>query len=284
MFGIVAQATNLLMGFSGLVPFGNVVFFGIGAYVTGITMGDLGVPFFAALIAGGLACAVLAVVIGSPILKLKGHYFAIATMGVSEAVRQLVPNLKFTGGGNGYNVPLIPLSIDASYYFFYFLMFFVMIVVTLIAYWISRNRIGYALKAIMYNEDGARSIGINTTFYKVMTWAISAFIIGIAGGIFAYWHGYIDAPGVFDLGFSVKFIIMLLLGGAGTIIGPILGAFFVELLSEIVWSQFLSLHLSILGMIIVAVVIFMPKGFLWFYRQRFSLNALLENVRKGKVQ
>lgn len=284
MFGIVAQATNLLMGFCGLVPFGNVVFFGIGAYVTAIAMGDFGVPFFAALIAAAVACAALAAIIGFPILRLKGHYFAIATMGVSEAVRQLVPNLEFTGGGQGYNVPLIPLSIDASYYFFYFLMFSIMVLATLTAYWISKNRIGYALKAIMYNEEGARSIGINTTIYKVMTWAVSAFIIGITGGVFAYWHGYVDAPGVFDLGFSVKFIIMLLLGGAGTIMGPILGAFIVELLSEIVWSQFLFLHLSILGGIIVAVVIFMPKGFLWFYRQRFSLDALLENVRKGKVR
>ena len=158
-----------------------------------------------------------------------------------------------------------------------------MVLVTLASYWISRNRIGYALRAIMSNEEGARSLGINTAYYKLIAWGISAFFTGIAGGIFAYWYAYIDPPSVFDIGIAVRFIIMLLLGGAGTIIGPFLGAFFIELLTETIWSKLLFLHLGVLGAIIILVVIFMPKGFLWFYRQRFSLSALLENVRKGKL-
>jgi branched-chain amino acid transport system permease protein len=135
----------------------------------------------------------------------------------------------------------------------------------------------------MYNEEGGRSIGINTSYYKVVAWAISAFFTGLVGGIYAYWYGYIDPPSAFDIVISVRFIIMLLLGGAGTVMGPIIGAFFVELLSETIWSQFLFLHLGVLGAIIIAVVIFMPKGVLWFYRQGFTLSALLENVRKGKL-
>jgi branched-chain amino acid transport system permease protein len=178
---------------------------------------------------------------------------------------------------------LVRLEVNTSYLFFYFLMFSAMILVTLVALWISKNRVGYALRAIMSNEDGAKSIGINTPRYKVFSWAISAFFTGLAGGIFAYWYGYIDPPSVFDIGISVRFIIMILLGGAGTIIGPLLGACFIELLSETVWSQFLSIHLGVLGAIIVLVVIFMPRGFLWFYRQRFSLEALVENVRRGKL-
>jgi branched-chain amino acid transport system permease protein len=282
MYGVLAQATNILMGFSGYVPFGNVVFFGIGAYFTGLAMLNWGFPFFAALLFGAVVCFAFAVAIGHPILKLKGHYFAIATMGVSEAIKQIATNVNITGGGMGYNLPLIPLEVRTAYFFFYFLMFLALVVVSLTAYWISKNRIGYALRAIMANEDGAKSLGINTPYYKVLAWGISAFFTGIAGGIFAYWYGYIDPPSVFDIVIAVRFIIMILLGGVGTIIGPILGAFFVELLTETVWSKFLSLHLGVLGTIIVLVVIFMPRGFVWFYRQRFSLNALLDNVRKGK--
>lgn len=283
MYTTLAQATNILMGFAGLVPFGNVVFFGIGAYLTGILMVDFGLSFFPALIFGAVVCFAFASVIGYPILKLKGHYFAIATMGVSEAIKQIATNTQITRGGMGFNLPLIPLKIEAAYFFFYFLMFSAMVLVTLATYWISRSRIGYALRGIMSNEEGAKSLGINTAYYKLVAWGISAFFTGIAGGIFAYWYAYIDPPSVFDIGIAVRFIIMLLLGGAGTIIGPFLGAFFIELLTETIWSKFLFLHLGVLGAIIVLVVIFMPKGFMWFYRQRFSLSALLENVRKGKL-
>jgi branched-chain amino acid transport system permease protein len=283
MYTTLAQATNILMGFSGLVPFGNVVFFGMGAYLTGISMVNWGFPFFVALIFGAAVCSAFASVIGYPILKLKGHYFAIATMGVSEAVKQIATNVKITRGGMGFDLPLISLPVETAYLFFYFLMFLAMMVVTFSAYWISKNRMGYALRAIMSNEEGGKSVGINTAYYKMGAWAISAFFTGIAGGIFAYWYAYIDPPSVFDIGIAVRFIIMLLLGGAGTIIGPFLGAFFIELLTETIWSKFLFLHLGVLGAIIVLVVIFMPKGFVWFYRQRFSLSALLENVRKGKL-
>jgi len=283
MYATLAQATNILMGFSGLVPFGNVVFFGIGAYFTGIAMLSLGLPFFVALLLGALTCFLVALLFGHPVLKLKGHYFAIATMGISEAVKQIATNLKITQGGMGFTLPIVPLGVNTSYFFFYFLMFVAMIVVTLTAYWISRNQIGYALRAIMSNEDGAKSIGINAPYYKMLAWGISAFFTGLAGGIFAYWYGYIDPPSVFDIGIAVRFIIMILLGGAGTILGPLLGALFIELLSETIWSKFLFIHLGVLGAIIVLVVIFMPKGFLWFYRQRFSLEALFQNVRSGKL-
>jgi len=283
MYASLAQATNILMGFSGLVPFGNVVFFGMGAYLTGISMLSWGFPFFVGLIFGAVACSIFAILVGFPILRLKGHYFAIATMGISEAIKQIVTNVKITRGGMGLNLPLIPYDVKTSYFFFYFLMFLAMVVISITAYWISKSRMGYALRAIMSNEEGGKSIGINTSYYKVFAWGISAFFTSIVGGIFAYWYAYIDPPSVFDIGIAVRFIIMLLLGGAGTIIGPFLGAFFIELLSETIWSQLLFLHLGVLGAIIVLVVIFMPKGFLWFYRQRFSLNALLENVRKDKL-
>ncbi len=283
MYAALAQATNILMGFSGLVPFGNVVFFGMGAYMTGIAMITWKLPFLPALLAGALSCAAFTLIIGHPILKLQGHYFAIATMGISEAIRQLVTNLDFTGGGMGMNLPMVRLGVGRATCFFYFAMLLALIAVTVATWAVARSRLGFALRAVMANEEGARSLGINTAYYKVLAWAISAFFTGGVGGIFAYWYSYIDPPGVFDISIAVRFIIMILIGGGGTIIGPILGAFFIEVLTESVWSKFLSFHLGVLGIVIMLVVIFMPKGFVWWYEQRFSLLALLSNVRKSDI-
>lgn len=283
MYAVLAESTNILMGFTGLVPFGNVVFFGLGAYATAILMGH-GVPFFAAMVIGAVVCFLFTLAIGHPILKMKGHYFAIATMGVSEALKQIVTNLDITGGGSGLNIaPLQLPKVEHVYLFFYFLMFLVLLVTVFVTSFISKSKMGYALRAIKANEDGARSIGVNAPLYKMLAWAMSAFFTGMTGGVFAYWMTYIDPPGVFDIVIAVKFVIMILVGGAGTILGPILGAFFIEFISEMVWSKFLVFHLTILGSIIVLVIIFMPKGFIWFYRKKFTLSALLENVREGKI-
>jgi branched-chain amino acid transport system permease protein len=283
MYAVLAESTNILMGFTGLVPFGNVVFFGMGAYLTAILMGN-GIPFFLAMLIGAVISSLFTLAIGHPILKMKGHYFAIATMGVSEAVKQIATNLDITGGGSGLNIaPLQLPEVQHVYLFFYFLMFLILILTVLITFFISKNRMGYALRAIKANEEGAKSIGINAPLFKMLAWALSAFLTGLTGGVFAYWMTYIDPPGVFDIVIAVKFIIMILVGGSGTIMGPLLGAFFIEFISEIVWSKFLVFHLTILGGIIVLVIIFMPKGFIWFYRKRFTLSALLENVREGKV-
>ena len=283
MYAALAQATNIIMGFCGLVPFGNVAFFGIGAYITGMTMNYWGLPFFMAVILGSVACAVFTLIVGSPILKLKGHYFAIATFGMSEAVHQIVANIEATGGGMGLNLPLLKISAVQGNQLFYFLMLFMALFSTGVAIYVLRSRTGFALRAIMANEEGGKSLGINTAYYKVLAWAISAFLTGMVGGIYAYWYAYIDPPSVFDLNISVRFIIMTLIGGAGTIIGPILGAAFIELLTETIWSKFLSFHLGVLGSIIVLVVIFMPKGLMWWYQQKFSLNALLNNVKRSKI-
>jgi branched-chain amino acid transport system permease protein len=283
MYAALAESTNILMGFTGYVPFGNVVFFGMGAYSVAILMGH-GVPFFAALGIGAVVCFLFTLAIGHPILKMKGHYFAIATMGVSEAVKQIVTNLDITGGGSGLNVlPLQLPTVEQVYLFFYFLMFLILVATVLVTSFILHSRMGYALRSIKANEDGAKSIGINAPLFKMLAWAISAFFTGLAGGVYAYWMTYIDPPSVFDIVIAVKFIIMILVGGAGTIWGPLIGAFFIEFISEMVWSKFLIFHLTILGSIIVFVIIFMPKGLIWFYRKRFTLSALLENVREGKV-
>lgn len=283
MYAVLAESTNMIMGFTGLVPFGNVVFFGIGAYITGILM-NTGYGFFISLLFGGVACIFIPLFIGHPILKMKGHYFAVATMGISEAVKQITTNLEITGGGSGLSLPQLSAgNINAVYNFFYYSMLIMLLITIGVTIFIVKSRFGYALRAIQASEESAKSIGVDAAKFKMMIWSVSAFFTGITGGIFAFWMTYIDPNSAFDIVISVKFIIMILIGGSGTIFGPIIGAFFIETISELVWSNFLLFHLAILGLIIVVVIIFMPKGLTWFYRKRFTVAALLENVKEGKV-
>ena len=125
---------------------------------------------------------------------------------------------------------------------------------------IVRSRFGYAIRSIKSNEAAARSLGINTTFYKTSTWVISAVITSVAGSVYGYWMSYISTMDVFNIMIAVTSILMVLLGGAGTILGPIVGAFIFQLLSEVIWSNFLSFHLGILGIITMLVILFIPRG------------------------
>jgi len=120
-------------------------------------------------------------------------------------------------------------------------------------------RFGFACRAILANEEGAESLGINTTFYKTAAWLVSAIIAGIAGGLYALWVGYIDPPSVFDMTIAVKAFVMFLIGGAGTVLGPLIGAVLVELASNLTWSHLLQYHLAVLGIIIMTAAILIPK-------------------------
>ncbi len=268
MYGTLASALNIIAGYTGYVAFGNSVFFGIGAYTVAVTMTNHGWNFYPGMLLGGVIAALFAFVVGFPLLRLRGPYFTIATIGVNGAMLEIVNNLEFTGGGEGITLPLIQMSPEATYAFFYYLMFSVLLITLLVTYWLSRNRFGYALRAIRANEEAAGAIGINAPIYKTVAWMISAIFTAFAGGIYAYWMTFIDPSGVFDIMIGVKSFVMMLLGGGGTILGPIIGASILELVSEFVWSNFLILHMMILGIIIVVTVMFMPRGIIAFFRRK----------------
>jgi branched-chain amino acid transport system permease protein len=284
MWITITQSLNIISGYTGYPAFGNVVFFGLGAYAVAVLMSHAGVPWFLAVLAGGVICVLFAVLIGFPLLRLRGHYFAVASLAVMEATREIIINLgKLTGGGNGTTLPLMKVPTEVFFNLMYWVMLGIAIVCTLTTYLVVKSRWGFAFRAIKDDEDAAAVMGINTTKYKIIAWALSAFFTGLAGGVFAFWFSFIEPRGVFNMNHATKMFVMLLLGGAGTIIGPILGAFALEIVSELVWGQFLELHLGVLGVIIVLVIIFIPRGILDFARHRFSLAYLLENVRKGRL-
>lgn len=283
MYAALAQSINFMAGFTGYADFGNVVFFGIGAYTTTLLMTRAGVPFVVALVAGGCVAAVAASVVGVPLLRLRGHYFAIATLGVLEAVREITTNVAFFGGGMGITLPVVAEAPEPFFRLIYYGMLAAVCAYTAVAWWLTRSRFGYALRTIKSDEEAAGVIGIAATRYKVAVWAISAGCTGLVGGIYAYWLKYIEPPFVFDIMISVKAWIMMLLGGAGTLLGPIAGAFLLELLSVFIWGQFLRGHMLILGAVIMLVVLFMPAGFMDLVRQRFSLVAVVANLRRNRV-
>lgn len=283
MFACLAQSLNIMAGFTGYADFGNTVFFGLGAYTTALLTSKAGLPVLAAIPLGGLVGVALASLMGLPLLRLRGHYFAIATIGVLEAAREIVANIPFFGGGLGITLPLFPGSPEGFYRLVYYILLGVLLAYTGVCWWLSRSKFGYALRAIKADEEAAAVMGIATTRYKIRAWRLSAFCTGVVGGLYAYWLNFIEPPIVFDIMVSVKVWLIMLLGGAGTFLGPIPGAVILELLQAFIWGRLLRGHMLILGAVITLVVIFMPAGFMDLVRKRFSLAAVLADLRANKI-
>jgi len=284
MYAIITAALNIIAGYAGYAAFGNIVFFGVGAYTTAMLMLRVGFYWWTGALIGGLLAAIYAILLGIPILRLRGHYFAIATLGINRATEQIALDWgSFTGGGKGITLPLPKMEIQNFYAMIYFIMLGLLLVTILVNYVISRSRLGYALRAIRDNEDAAEASGIFAPRCKIAAWAISAFITGVTGGVFAYWFSFIEPATVFDIMIAVKAFVMMMLGGAGTVLGPVIGAFLIEVISETVWGQFLTLHMLILGIIMVGVVILIPRGMLSLFGRKFSLAALWRNIKNQAV-
>jgi branched-chain amino acid transport system permease protein len=259
---VIAQGINLMAGYTGYPAFGNVVFYGLGAYVTAILMGKAGWPFVAAASAAVLVAAALVLVIGPPLLRLKGHYYAIATLGLNEAAREVVANsTPLTGGGMGFSLPMPEGGPLFNAVRFYYLLLSAMLVATWVVWEFDRRRLGLGCRAIRDNEAKAEASGLHTTRYKTAAWTISAAMTASVGAIQAWWLTYIDPPSMFDMALSVKAFVILLLGGAGTVFGPVVGAFVVELLANLTWSKLLNWHLGAMGLLIMTIVIAFPDGF-----------------------
>ncbi len=269
MYIALAQGWNFIGGFAGYAAFGNVAFFGIGAYTVAIILQD-NQPYWLGL---GLAVAIAALfafLLGLPVLRLRGHYFAIATLGVAEALGEFVASkdIGATAGEISLNPPPINYQI-ANNLFFY--GFWALALVTLLGtVWLTRSRMGYALVAIRENELAAEALGISTYWYKVGAFVLSALPTALAGGLFAYWQLAFDPTGeggAFDVNISVTMILMTVLGGAGTILGPLLGAIIIEYLDQYTLVTFPAFHGPLLGALIVLVTIFLPQGLIRLVRE-----------------
>lgn len=289
MFVALAQGWNLIGGFTGYASFGQVVFFGIGGYATAALMTHLRLSFWPCLLISGVGAALFGAIIGLPLLRLRGHYFAIATLGVAEGTREVVTNMPgITGGGAGITVPSVGskaatawLGNDGFYVLFLVLAVVALVVCTLV----SRSKFGFALRAINQDEDAAASMGINTTATKVGIFALSGFLVGLVGAAYAFQQVTIYPDRLFDADITVLMVVMVVIGGSGTIVGPVVGAVALQFLSEYLRHNSPEYHTFILGAIIIAAVVLLPQGAVNYVREAVRERdfSLLSNVRRYRL-
>jgi branched-chain amino acid transport system permease protein len=268
MYAVMAQSWNFIGGLAGYPSFATAAFFGFGAYTSAILLQD-GAPLALAWGCAGLAALVFAAFLGGAILHLRGHYFAIASLIVAEMLREIVNTMPGTGGGKGLNLPMLKVSVAAQAQFFFYAMLALAVLCTASAIIIHRSKLGFGLRCIQQNEDAASILGVNAYAYKTAAFSLSAVFVGIAGAIYASWVHYIEPPDVFDVLLAVKPMVMVLLGGLGTIFGPPIGAVILLTFEELVWRNFLTIHAAVLGLIIVVLVLFLPNGILSLLRERW---------------
>jgi branched-chain amino acid transport system permease protein len=271
MYIVLAISWNFIGGMAGYPSFASAAFFGLGAYTGGVLQAA-GAPVLLAWCAAGVVAVVFAGVLGWVLLRLRGHYFAIASFALVEVVRVAVNSATdLTGGGMGLNLPLLKIgSIEAQAMFFFYAMLALAAVTFATSLIVTYSRLGFGLRCIEQNEPAADILGINTTLHKVSAFMLSAVFVGMAGAIYASWVHYIEPPDVFDIMYSVKSIVMVLLGGTGSIFGPIVGAALYLSLEEVVWRNLLQLNTGALGILIVLLVLYLPRGILSLRTYRFA--------------
>ena len=275
VYVILASNLNLLIGYAGYVNFGNIVFFGLGGYVCVYLVSAWHWPLVLAATAAGVFVSALTLLFGLGILHLRGAFFALATIGVNEAVKQLVTNFEPWGGATG-----IYLSMDAyaplggpmrALWTTYLLVIAVMGLSLLLSYAIKNSKFGLGLLAIGQNEDAAGTLGVPTAHFKALIYSISAFLPSFAGGLYYFKSGIIEPGSAFNLGLSIEAIVMVMLGGQGTIIGPALGAFvYEEMRGALLTAEALShFQLVIAGALLLVIVLFVPDGLMGFIHRRW---------------
>jgi len=262
----LASNLNIMLGYCGYINFGSVVFFGLGGYICVYLMSARGWPLPAAALIAGVMVSALALLFGLGILRLRGAFFALSTIGINEAVQAFVVNFEPWGGSAGLYLStelFQPLGGPAeALWIIYFLLVAVMGLSLFLSYAIKNSKFGLGLLAIGQNEDAAAVLGVSTPIYKALAYSISAFLPAVAGGLYFFKGAFIQPSDAFDLTLSTEAIVIVMLGGQGSIAGPALGAYLYEelrgwLLTSETFSDF---QLVIAGSLLLAIVSFAPGG------------------------
>ncbi|HEV8164836.1 MAG TPA: branched-chain amino acid ABC transporter ATP-binding protein/permease [Actinomycetota bacterium] len=277
LLALMASGWNIMAGFTGYVSIGQSAFLGIGAYTVALLALRTGLSPLLLAPLGGVAAALVAAVLGATVMRAREHAFVIITIALLFLFQALALNLgSITGGSNGLTLPLPAWDRDIQNLPFYYAMLGLAALQVLLSWWIRRTKFGMGLIAIREDEDKAAAVGVRTSAYKVLSFVASAVLIGVAGGVYAYFLSFIDPRGMFDILVSVQLVLAALVGGRGTIWGPVLGAFLVVPLNEAANNLAATegLHLFAFGLALGAVVMFLPRGLLptvqewWSRRQR----------------
>ena len=271
----LASSLNILLGYTGYVSFGQVVFFGLGGYVGIYLMSAQGWSLWGALAAGGLAAGLLAFLLGKAILRLRGGYFALATIGINEAMLATINNMRIFGGPVGMTLNFQVYkdyggAAQALWLSFYILSA-VTLVVVIVSYFIRTSKFGLGLLAIREDEDAAEIMGVVAPNAKTWAYVISAIAPGILGVLFFFKNGSIEPAPAFRLHFSIEMIVMVMLGGQGTVLGPIVGAMGYQGLRGFLLTNsiFKNIQLAVAGGLLLLIVLFVPRGIVGWLRTRF---------------
>lgn len=256
VFAILAYSWNLIGGYAGYTHFGQICFFGLGGYVGALLIQKAGMPWYFAVPVAALAGIALALPLGTAMLRLKGPYFAIGMFGLARVFESLVLGFdSITQGGTG--LYLVPLNNLRPVYYTLVGLALVMIFAT----WrLDNSRLGLKLLAIREDEQAADALGVRTTRLKIGTFVVSAIAPAAVGAINAVYLGFIDPPTAFSPVMELTTIAIVLLGGMGTVLGPLVGAVVLSVVNELLWARFPEYYTAIVGALLLLAVLFMPRG------------------------
>lgn len=267
LFAALGLAWNLVGGYAGQLSLGHAAFFGLGAYGLAL-FHQLAIPLWLSLLLAATVATLVAGVIGLIAFRLRGPYFTLATIAFAEVLRLIATNLDVTGGAIGLTMP--SLFTGRTFWRQFYLASVALAVIAFLAnYWIFHSRFGYYLMAIREDEDTASAVGINTALCKLQSFLMSAFLTALGGALYGSAFQFIVPDSVLTLDISVQISIITMLGGAGTLLGPVVGAALLLSASEIFKNQFQESHLLIYGVLIVVVVLFLPEGIVGGLERRF---------------
>jgi branched-chain amino acid transport system permease protein len=256
IFVSAALAWNWLGGYVGQISFGHAAMFGVGGF-TSAQLLLAGVPFPIAWAIGGIAGGIYGLLWGHPTLRLRGPYFAIATIGVNEATRLVMTYWQgFTGGSTGIS---LPIQSGLQFQLYWYALYFMALVVGL-SYYLRKSRLGLGLLAIKEDVEAAGDVGVNATLYQDVVLFLSGVVVGICGGIYGSYHSFINPGDMFGFERSISFVLMAVVGGIGTILGPAFGAAVFVVIEQTLIASFPELYLGLYGGLLVLIILFEPLG------------------------
>ncbi|HEX9016896.1 MAG TPA: branched-chain amino acid ABC transporter permease [Chloroflexota bacterium] len=274
LYVVLASSVNIMMGYTGYVTFGHIVFFGLGGYTGFYLVQNHGANFVLAALAGGIVSGAVAFGLGIPVLRLRGAYFALATIGVNEVARAAIGNIDQLGGSVGmfFNVNVYQAYGGArgALWLAYEAMVVVALANIATSYIIKKSKFGLGLMAIREDQDAAQVLGIDPARAKVITFTISAFFPGLAGALFFFKNGIIEPSPAFEFTRSLEALVIVMLGGWGTVTGPIVGSVVYEQLRGYLLTSptFSSFHLFLAGLMLLLIVLFVTAGVVGWLRQK----------------
>ena len=286
LYAMMATSWNIMGGYTGYKSLGHSAFYGLGAYLVAIVANDLGWnPLISAPILA-LVVALVAVLLGWIMLRTSGSAFVIATIAMLLIFRLTALNLReITKGAPGLSQPLPPWSPEFSRMPFYYYILVWLIISLFVSWYIRRSRFGLGLVAIRDDEGKAEMVGVHTTLYKILAFGVSAYFVALGGGVWSYFTSHISPVFAFDIIVGVDMILMTMLGGIGTLWGPVLGAFILVPAGDLILFSFGSntIYLAIIGTLMMTIIVFMPKGIIPSIQQKIEDRRTPRAAHQGAL-